>query len=165
MTSSIRSLIAASMILGVCAMATPTGTAGAQGNSDKSKVQKAQTVQKVQKQTRKVNRKAAKTSQRIGSGETWRRGRVLCNDGVWVLRSRNTCSSHGGIASHQGDFPPASDRARERANENSAVVRGRGPWADNERRGAIARCADGTYWHGFSRTGACYRHGGVAVWL
>ncbi len=159
MTSSIRSLIAGSMILGVCAMAIPTESAGAQGNSGKSKVQK---VQKTQKTTRKA---AKSVSQRIGSGETWRRDRVLCNDGVWVLRNRTSCSSHGGIASHQGDFPPASDRARERANENSAVLRGRGPWADNERRNAIARCNDGTYWHGSSRRGACDRHGGVAAWL
>lgn len=150
------------MLLGACALTMPASTATAQGNSGKSEVTKAQ------KQTGKTARKTTRrVSQRIGTGEDWRRNRVLCEDGTWVLRSSNTCASHGGIASHQGQFPPASDRARERASQNSAVLRGTGSgsWADNERRGAIARCSDGTYWHGTSRTGACYRHGGVAVWL
>ncbi len=149
--------MAGGMILGACALAIPMDTAAAQGNSGKTK------TASTHKQTgKKVKRPA---SNRIGTGETWRRNRVLCADGVWVMRTTNACSDHGGLATHQGDFPPASDRARERANENSAVQRGRGPWSDNNRRGAIARCEDGTYWHGTTRTGACYRHGGVAVWL
>lgn len=162
MTSAIRSLIAGGLVLGTCFLVTPVESASAQGNSDKNKPK----VEKVQKRVQKADRRTARTIvRRTGSGETWRRNRVLCDDGVWVLRSTNTCRNHGGIASRQGEFPPASDRARERANENSAVQRGRGPWADANRRGAIARCNDGTYWHGTTRTSSCYRHGGVAVWL
>lgn len=156
MTSAIRSIFAGGMILGACALVMPVETAAAQGNS--GKVKSAKTQKQPKKTTRPV-------SSRIGAGEAWRSNRVLCEDGVWVVRSANACRTRGGIASHQGNFPPASDRARERANENSAVQRGRGPWADDNRRGAIARCNDGTYWHGTTRTGACYRHGGVAVWL
>lgn len=157
MTSTIRSFVTGGMILGAFAFMVPAQPAAAQGNSGKVKVTKAQ------KQTgKKVTRPA---SRRVGTGETWRRTRVLCADGAWVLRSTDSCINHGGVASHQGDFPPASDRARERANENSAVQRGRGSWANDQRRSAIARCNDGMYWHGTTRTGACYRHGGVAVWL
>ncbi len=159
MTSKIRSFVTGGMILGAFALMVPAQSAAAQGNSGKVK---STHTQKQKQKSKKVTRPA---SRRVGTGEDWRRTRVLCADGAWVLRTTYSCRDHGGLASHQGDFPPASDRARERANENSAVQRGRGSWADNERRSAIARCSDGTYWHGTTRTGACYRHGGVAVWL
>lgn len=95
------------------------------------------------------------------------RGRVLCADGIWVRRTSNACANRGGFAARQGTYntnntPRASDRARERAALNSAVRRG--SYSNLTRANAIARCMDGTYWHATTRTGACYRHGGVARW-
>jgi hypothetical protein len=31
--------------------------------------------------------------------------------------------------------------------------------------GALARCHDGTYWHGTKHAGSCSHHGGVDAWL
>lgn len=167
MTSMIRSAIAAGLLAGAFAVATPQD-AVAQGKSDKtSKVEK-----KTTRQVSKTNRTARKTTVRNTSrtSTTYRRA-ILCEDGT-LVRLSISCAGHGGVAARQGPaggYPPASDRARERANENSAVIRGTGSsrvWsgANNVRSGAIARCADGTYWHSTTRDGACYGHGGVAVW-
>lgn len=161
MTSMIRSVIAAGFLAGAFAIAAPHD-AVAQGKGNKG----AKAEQKVEKRIDKPNRKATgrvvRTTRR---SSTTYRTRVLCEDGIVVLRSTNACAGHGGFASRQGTlgtYPPASDRARARANANSAVVRGIG--ANNVRTYAIARCNDGTYWHSTTRTGACYRHGGVATW-
>src|SRR5688500_2651368 len=99
MTSTIRSFAAAGMLLGACALTMPASSAEAQGKSGKSKCKKVQ--KQTGKATRKTTLKTTRTvSRRIGTGEDWRRDRVLCEDGTWMLRSSNTCSSHGGIASH-----------------------------------------------------------------
>ena len=139
MNRTIRALLGAGIAFG--AMNSPVL---AQGHSGKT----AKTVQKsngkVTKTVSKTNRKGTSTTRR----STTYRSRALCEDGTVVYRSSNTCAGHGGLASRQGtyaSYPPASDRARERANANSAVIRGR--HANNVRTGAIARCNDGTYWH------------------
>jgi len=147
MTSAIRSFCATSLVIGVGVLAAPNTSAQGGSQKDDPKVEK---VDKIDQSNRKVVRRTST-----------RRTRVLCEDGVWVNRSAYTCRSHGGIAARQG--PRASDRARERASSNSAVVRS--PYANSNPNGAIARCSDGTYWHASTRTGACYRHGGVAFWL
>lgn len=157
MTTTIRSLIAAGLFAGAFAIAAPQN-ALAQGKS-----------QKAAKVERKADKRVTKSTQ-TRSGLATRRARsvsyprLLCEDGVWVTRTRG-CVGHGGVASRQGPergYPPASARARERANANSAVVRGIG--ANNVRTNAIARCNDGTYWHASTRDNACYLHGGVATW-
>ena len=157
MTSTIRSLCATGLVIGACVLAAPNASAQGKSQNYPNK------VEKVDKKIDQSNRKVAKS---IGRTTTARRTRVLCEDGVWVYRSAYTCRSHGGIAARQGRYgttPRASARARERANENSAVARA--PYASSISTGAIARCNDGTYWHSNTRTGACYRHGGVAFWL
>ena len=156
MNRTIRALLGAGIALGAL-----TSPVLAQGHSNKGA-----------KAVEKSNKKAAKTvskTYRKGTSSTRRtvtyRSRALCEDGTVVYRTSNTCAGHGGLASRQGtyaSYPPASDRARARANENSAVVSGR--HANNVRSGAIARCSDGTYWHASDRKNACYLHGGVARW-
>lgn len=174
MKSVIRSLCVAGALAGAFAFAAPN-QALAQGKSNKA----AKAEQKVDKAEHKMEHKASETEHkmehkadkavrhtRVRRRTTTYRSRVLCEDGTVVTRTTNGCRNHGGVASRQGSFdryPPASARARARANSNSAVVRGIG--ANRTRAGAIARCSDGTYWHSNTRTGACYRHGGVATWL
>jgi hypothetical protein len=31
--------------------------------------------------------------------------------------------------------------------------------------GALAKCRDGTYWHGTRHSGSCSHHGGVESWM
>ncbi|MEO5588678.1 MAG: DUF3761 domain-containing protein [Gemmatimonadaceae bacterium] len=170
MRFTIRSLCAASALAGAFAIAVPN-TAVAQGNGQNKTAKAEQKAAKAEQKAAKaeqmatrrvVNKTATHTRRRATTGYA----RILCEDGVVVRRTTDACAGHGGVASRQGSYgkyPPASDRARQRANSNSAVVRGIG--ANNTRTGAIARCSDGTYWHSSTRTGACNRHGGVARWL
>jgi Protein of unknown function (DUF3761) len=168
MKSTIRRFCISGLVFGVCILSAPG--AFAQGNSHKGEMKAERGVDKAGAKTEKTWDKAVQKGhdRRVSTRRraTSTRSRVLCEDGVVVTRTTNACAGHGGVAARQGSYstyPPASNRARERANENSAVVRG--IRANNVRAGAIARCKDGTYWHATSRTGACYRHGGVARWL
>lgn len=146
--SMTRSVVTAALLAVAVAIASP-GDAQAQGNSHKAA-----------KATTHKPTKRHVTTRRTSSN--YYGSRVLCEDGVYVIRTTNACSRRGGIASRQANYPPASDRAREVANENSAVQRGVG--ANNVRTNAIARCNDGTYWHATTRLHACTDHGGVATW-
>ena len=164
MIASIRTLCATGLMAGAFVLATPHN-AVAQGKGKGAKTeQKAE--QKAEKRVEKTTRKAThRTVYTTRHRTTSYRYRVLCDDGTVVRRSANACADHGGLAARQGtygNYPPASDRARERANENSAVIRGIG--ANNVRTNAIARCNDGTYWHATTRDNACAGHGGVATW-
>ncbi|MEO5904891.1 MAG: DUF3761 domain-containing protein [Gemmatimonadaceae bacterium] len=158
MTSSIRSLCAAGLVLGACVMASPT-SATAQGHGQKAAKAERKVERKVEKAVVKADRQVARAAVRRNTRST--RNRYLCNDGSWW--SSSTCAGHDGLASRQykNGVPRASARAIARANANSAVARA---YANGVRTSAIARCNDGTYWHGSSRTNACYRHGGVASW-
>ena len=156
MNRTIRTVLGAAIAFGAF-----TSPVLAQGHSNKP-------AKAVQKSDKKVAKTVSKTT-RKGTATTRRtvtyRSRALCEDGTVVYRTTNTCAGHGGLAVRQGtyaSYPPASDRARARANANSAVIRGR--HANNVRSGAIARCNDGTYWHASDRTDACYLHGGVSTW-
>lgn len=156
MRTTIRSLFVAGVVIGLCAASDP---AAAQGKSHQD--HKTDKVQKSGKVVQKGDKVVTRTTRR-----TYTRSRVLCEDGVWVTRTANACIHRGGLAVRQGNYgttPRASARARERASINSAVRRG--PYANNISTNAIARCMDGTYWHATTRSGACYRHGGVARWL
>ena len=165
MIASIRTLCATGLMAGAFVLATPHN-AVAQGKGKGAKTE--------QKAEQKAERKVEKTTTRKGTNRTVyttrhrttaSRYRVLCEDGTVVRRTTNACADHGGLAARQGtygNYPPASDRARERANENSAVIRGIG--ANKVRTNAIARCNDGMYWHATTRDNACAGHGGVATW-
>jgi hypothetical protein len=159
MKTTIRTILGAAIAFGAL-----TSPALAQGKSDKANKGQAKVEKTVQKGNAKVTktyRKGRATRSRTVSY----RSRVLCDDGTVVYRRTDACAGHGGYAARQGTYgtyPPASARARERANANSAVIRGRG--ANNVRTGAIARCNDGTYWHATDRVDSCYLHGGVAEW-
>lgn len=164
MRTTIRTILGAAVVFG--ALASPVL---AQGKSDKGMKGQAKVEKTVQKGNGKVTKTVSKTYRKGTTTSRTRtvsyRSRVLCDDGTVVYRRTNACDGHGGYATRQGtygSYPPASDRARERANANSAVIRGRG--ATNVRTGAIARCNDGTYWHATDRVNACYLHGGVARW-
>jgi hypothetical protein len=169
MTSMIRSVVAAGLFAGAFAIATPHDAlaqkGGNKGKSEQKSEKKAEkrSDKQVTKTTRhNTTRRDVNARRRTTSGSTYRGG-ILCEDGT-VFRTSIACAGHGGVAARQGPpggYPRASDRARERANENSAVVRGIG---NNVRNNAIARCADGTYWHANTRDNACYGHGGVATW-
>jgi hypothetical protein len=156
MNRTIRTVLGAAIAFG--AFSSPVF---AQGHSNKAGKAVQKSDRKAVRTVSKTNRKGISTTRRTVTY----RSRALCEDGTVVYRSSNTCAGHGGLASRQGtygSYPPASDRARERANENSAVVRGR--YANHTRTNAIARCNDGTYWHSSDRVNACYLHGGVARW-
>jgi len=168
MTSTIRSVVAAGLLAGAFAVVTPHDALAQKGDKKAKSEQKSEKRadkrddNQIRKSARKTARRDVNTSRRTTSRSVYRGG-VLCEDGT-VFRTSIACTGHGGVAARQGPpggYPRASDRARERANENSAVVRGIG---NNVRNNAIARCADGTYWHANTRDNACYGHGGVATW-
>ena len=153
MRSTIRNLFVAGVVIGLCATSDP---AAAQGKSHKTDKVVHKSGKVVQKNDRVVTRRVSRT---------YTQPRVLCEDGVWVTRVANACLYRGGLAVRQGNYattPRASARAIERAAPNSAVRRA---YVNRIATNAIARCRDGTYWHATTRTGACYRHGGVARWL
>lgn len=173
MIASIRTLCATGLMAGAFVLATPHN-AVAQGKGKGAKTEQKAEHKTEQKAEQKAEKKVEKTTARKATHRTVSstrrrttssRYRVLCEDGTVVRRTTNACADHGGLAARQGtygNYPPASDRARERANENSAVVRGIG--ANKVRTNAIARCKDGTYWHATTRDNACAGHGGVATW-
>lgn len=173
MIASIRTLCATGLMAGAFVLATPHN-AVAQGKGKGAKTEQKAEQKSEQKAEQKAEKKVEKTTARKATHRTVSstrrrttssRYRVLCEDGTVVRRTTNACADHGGLAARQGtygNYPPASDRARERANENSAVVRGIG--ANKVRTNAIARCKDGTYWHATTRDNACAGHGGVATW-
>ena len=157
MRSTIRIILASTLAFG--AMAAPAMAQGKSHKNDTKTEKRAETRTDTRSDKHSVVRRTA----------TNRGARVLCEDGTWVYGS-SACTDRGGVAARQGDYgttPRASDRAREVANEHSAVARStssvRG-YANYTRSNAIARCSDGTYWHSNTRTNACYRHGGVARW-
>ncbi|MEO7368838.1 MAG: DUF3761 domain-containing protein [Gemmatimonadaceae bacterium] len=157
MTSSIRSLCSAGLVLGACLVALPS-TATAQGNRHKAQKTQQRQQRKAEKAVVKADRQVARAvaARRYGYST---RNHYLCNDGSWW--SVSTCAGHDGLASRQ-HTPRASAMAIAHANANSAVARA---YASGVRSNAIARCNDGTYWHSTTRTSACYRHGGVARWF
>lgn len=165
MIASIRTLCATGLMAGAFILATPHN-AVAQGKGKGAKTEQ-KTEQKAEKKvgkttTRKATHRTVSSTRRRTTSSRYR---VLCEDGTVVRRTTNACADHGGLAARQGtygNYPPASDRARERANENSAVIRGIG--ANKVRTNAIARCNDGMYWHATTRDNACAGHGGVATW-
>lgn len=164
MTSAIRTLCAAGLLLGASTLVS-SNAASAQGKGHKDHKVEQKVDQKVAKSVYKNDKVVRKTNQTVARRYSTTR-RILCDDGVWG-RWTSSCVGHGGVAARQvtykGPTPRASARARARASTNSAVYRS--TYANTNPTGAIARCNDGTYWHSTSRTSACYGHGGVARWL
>ena len=164
--TTLKTLFASGLFLGVTLLSAPSAEAQ-KGKSNKAEKQQIKAERKVVKQEQKSIRKTQKNYQKTVASRrsTSTQGRVLCANGTWVTRAVNACWNRGGYASRNGTYfstPRASDRARERAALNSAVRRN--SYANLTRTNAIARCMDGTYWHSTTRSGACYRHGGVARW-
>ena len=164
--TTLKTLCASGFLLGVTLLSPPSAEAQ-KGKWDKAEKREIKAEQKALKQQRKWDsRNQRRIDKRVASRRSvTSRSRVLCSDGTWVTRTLNACSNRGGFAVRSGTYystPRASDRARERASLNSAVRRG--TYANLTRTNAIARCMDGTYWHATTRSGACYRHGGVARW-
>lgn len=161
MTSTIRSLCTAGLVLGACFAASPR-TVAAQGKSHKGQKQEQKQTQKQERKAEKAVVQSNRQAARAAVARRYRystRNHYLCNDGSWW--SASTCAGHDGLASRQYT-PRASAMGIAHANANSAVARA---YANGIRTYAIARCNDGTYWHSTTRTSACYRHGGVARWL
>lgn len=147
MITGIRTLCSAGALIAAFAIVAPSG-AVAQGKYGEQKVDKTKThvthvVQKPTKEkvvvTRKGKTKVVPVRTRTRSVRT-------------TQRVYKTSSAP----------PRASARALERANWRSAVMRSR--YYDTDASGAIARCADGTYYHYSYRNAACLGHGGVATW-
>ena len=94
-----------------------------------------------------------------------RRSHILCGDGTWASYGNPDCRGHDGVASRQitttTTVSPGSSAVVGGYGATSTVVRG---YSNGVRRYAIARCADGTYWHSRRRAGACVDNGGVARW-
>ncbi len=78
-----------------------------------------------------------------------------------VSKERREASARGREASHrvQARTPEARRAEPTRAREARARPE------SSDAAGAIARCADGTYSHAKTHSGACSRHGGVAEWM
>lgn len=100
---------------------------------------------------------------------------ILCADGTWARYGNPECRGHDGVAQRQitttttvnpggsqvvGGYGSNSTVAGGYVR-NSTVVRG---YDNNTRSGAIARCADRTFWHSRRHANACIDHGGVARW-
>lgn len=104
---------------------------------------------------------------------------VGCKDGTTSVAGRGACSHHGGVGRETERAEPTresrpSSRTEptreahptsrtETTHADSPAERGEG--VDNNASGATARCKDGAYSHAVHHTGACSRHGGVAIWL
>jgi hypothetical protein len=170
--TSIKTLCASALLIGTAFLSAPSAEAQGKGNKVykaevKAEQKEWKTERKIADKQRKQYIKYEKKNQKLAAARRRAalRTRVLCADGYWVTRTSNACYNRGGLALRQGSYyavPRASARARERAALNSAVRRS--AYSNLTANGAIARCMDGTYWHATTRTGACYRHGGVARW-
>jgi hypothetical protein len=90
---------------------------------------------------------------------------ILCGDGTWARYGNPECRGHDGVASRQitttTTTNPRGSTVVGGYGTNSTVVRG---YSNHIRSGAIARCADRTYWHSRRRANACIDHGGVLRW-
>ena len=99
-----------------------------------------------------------------------------CTDGSYsTAQSRSgACAGHGGVATWLTDSTARATAAPRTSTEEQQTVPpasttventepGSAP-ATNARRGATAKCKDGTYSHSRTHTGACSYHGGVAEW-
>jgi hypothetical protein len=146
MITGIRTFCSAGVLIAAFAIVAPNG-ATAQGKSGEHKVGKTTThithvVQKPTKEKVVVTKKKTKT--------------------VPVRTRTRTVRTTRGVYQTSRTVPRASARALERANWRSAVMRSR--YYDTDASSAIARCADGTYYHYSYRNAACLGHGGVATW-
>jgi hypothetical protein len=147
MITGIRTICSAGALIAAFAIVAPN-SAMAQGKSGEHKVGKTTThvTHVVQKPTKEkiVVTKPTKTK-------------------VVPVRTRTRAVRTTQRVYKTSSAPPrASARALERANWHSAVIRSR--YYDTNSSGAIARCADGTYYHYSFRNSACMGHGGVATW-
>ncbi|HEY8166005.1 MAG TPA: DUF3761 domain-containing protein [Gemmatimonadaceae bacterium] len=146
MRTGIRNLCSAGALIAAFAIVAPSG-ATAQGKYGENKVDKTKThvTHVVQKPT-KDKVVVTKTKKKVTPVRT--RTRTVRTNRVYKTTSAP---------------PRASARALERASWRSMVVRSR--YYDTNATSAIARCADGTYYHYSYRNSACVGHGGVVQWF
>ena len=95
---------------------------------------------------------------------------VTCKDGTTATAGRGACHGHGGVAKSGAPAAaaaPAAAPAPMAAASNAGSGQGIRPGkkANTDPNGALARCHDGTYWHGTKHAGSCSHHGGVDTWL
>jgi hypothetical protein len=101
---------------------------------------------------------------------------ILCADGTWARYGNPECRGHDGVAQRQitttTTVNPGGSAVVGGYGSNSTVAGGYGRnltvvrgYDNRVRSGAIARCADRTYWHARRRgSNACIDHGGVLRW-
>src|SRR5262249_24840122 len=109
---------------------------------------------------------------------------VTCKDGSASKGGRGACRGHGGVdktkAAAEGaptpapapaakPTPPPAASAIPRSTTPATIAGVKGEThakaATSDAAGAIAKCKDGTYWHGTKHSGSCSHHGGVDSWL
>jgi|SRR5689334_20529277 len=99
---------------------------------------------------------------------------VTCKDGTTGPGGRGACRGHGGVdkgaKSGTASAPaaaPAEPAAAPATHAKAAhTEKAAGGKADNsDPTGALAKCKDGTYWHGTHHSGSCSHHGGVEQWM
>jgi hypothetical protein len=107
---------------------------------------------------------------------------VTCKDGSSSKGGRGACRGHGGVdktggaAASAPATPPAPAAAKTPPPAppphaavpppSTRTAKATGGKADSDDpTGALAKCKDGTYWHGTVHSGSCSHHGGVDSWL
>ena len=110
---------------------------------------------------------------------------VTCKDGTSSKGGRGACRGHGGVDKTNGAAaksapppaatapppsaatppPAAAPRASTSHPTATAKATSGGKAATDDPTGALAKCKDGTYWHGTRHSGSCSHHGGVDSWL
>ena len=135
----------------------------------------------------KTKSAAADTGTAAAPAETAPAPTVTCKDGSMSKGGRGACRGHGGVDKTKtagqaaasappaaGTPPPAAPAAPPPASApapHAAVTpptgtaKAGGKADSTDPTGALAKCKDGTYWHGTRHSGSCSHHGGVDTWL
>jgi hypothetical protein len=143
MFTRIRAVCSAAALIAAIAIVAPNG-ATAQGKSGKTVKTTTHVTHVVQNPK---GDKVVVTQKKTKTVPVRTRTRTVRTDRVYKTTSTT---------------PRMSARALERANWRSMVARSR--YYDTNASSAIARCADGTYYHYSYRNSGCVGHGGVATW-
>lgn len=83
----------------------------------------------------------------------------------WYNKARAVCKTTSSSSAPKTSVAPASKPVAKTSGGSGSATGGTGESVNNNPKGAIAQCKDGSYSHAAHRSGACSRHGGVAKWL